>query len=538
VCDKPYFSWNYYPGTPPKMGEEDRGYFVPGALGEWTTRTTLGVLVLHEQREVREVPVSRRKAQYPIAPLWWASVEVPRGMAARMPQMVALRGRKLMGEVLGGPYHIMLATLWAVELADVFVGSIRHHGHLWRLPLVLRTALVELTAERLCSADSSARPLLRAGLQLLRLVEGLGKESWLLYDGSPRGVFRCVKGLDDDGVLVLMEGLGDSTLPYGRDVTHELRLRFLDRDLATAGPNCYGPAALLAPPAALPPSPPASSAGVPHLAPPLWGAVSRPYTPRGGGRYGRSRRVHPGGGSVPLIGGRSGPPLASLPLFSWDGAAQLGTPRPVRRAVWDGLARSLGKLPPVLTNGVDHTLMMALSRTLVRLRNEMAVIMSRPMGDREADVLYSLSTVDSIRRLLAEEYGAAVAETNTVLAGCSIRNLALPPVPAGGGISPATPQRPPSPSPPHYGMGPGSSVPPHYGAGSDPVAPSPYGAGSGSATPSHYGAGSGVAIPVPYGSATGPSATPPTFSGPGYYSRDDDPGQGYNPDFGSRSGGW
>jgi len=135
-----------------------------------------------------------------------------------------------------------------------------------------------------------------------------GKESWLLYDESPRGVFRCAKVLDDDGVLVLMEGLGDSTLPYGRDVTHKLRLRPLDRDLATAGPNRYGPAALLAPAAARPASPPASFAGVPYPAPPLGGAVSRPYTPRGGRRYGRSRRIYPGGGSVPLIGGRSGPP--------------------------------------------------------------------------------------------------------------------------------------------------------------------------------------------------------------------------------------
>jgi len=133
--------------------------------------------------------------------------------------MLALRGSKLMGEVLGGPYHIMLATLLAVEVADVFVGSIRHHGHLWRLPLALRTALVELTAERLCSADSSVRPLLEAGLELLRLVEELGKESWLLYDGSPRGVFRCAKVLNDDGVLVLMEGLGDATLPCGFRLT-------------------------------------------------------------------------------------------------------------------------------------------------------------------------------------------------------------------------------------------------------------------------------------------------------------------------------
>jgi len=67
------------------MREEDRGYCVPGALGEWTIRTTLGVLVLHEQREVQEAPVSRRKALCPIAPFGWSSVEASHGMAARMP---------------------------------------------------------------------------------------------------------------------------------------------------------------------------------------------------------------------------------------------------------------------------------------------------------------------------------------------------------------------------------------------------------------------------------------------------------------------
>jgi len=76
---------------------------VPGALGEWTIRTTLGVLVLHEQREVREVPVPRRKALYPVGPLWWASVEVPRAMAARMLNLVALCESKLMRQTLVGP---------------------------------------------------------------------------------------------------------------------------------------------------------------------------------------------------------------------------------------------------------------------------------------------------------------------------------------------------------------------------------------------------------------------------------------------------
>jgi len=61
VGDKANFSWDYYPGSPLKLGETDRGVFVPGALGECTIRTSLRVLTLYEQREVRDVPVVRRK---------------------------------------------------------------------------------------------------------------------------------------------------------------------------------------------------------------------------------------------------------------------------------------------------------------------------------------------------------------------------------------------------------------------------------------------------------------------------------------------
>jgi len=91
-------------------------------------RTVFGLMTLHEQREVRDVPVVRRQGKYPTTPVWWELVEVPRGLAARVPQMVVLQGSPLMGESLGGPYHLMLATLRAAEVADVFVRSIRHHG--------------------------------------------------------------------------------------------------------------------------------------------------------------------------------------------------------------------------------------------------------------------------------------------------------------------------------------------------------------------------------------------------------------------------
>ena len=69
VGDKPHFSWDCFPGSPPKLGEMDRGFHVPGALGEWTVSTSLRLLTLYEQREVRDVPVVRRKALYPTTPV-------------------------------------------------------------------------------------------------------------------------------------------------------------------------------------------------------------------------------------------------------------------------------------------------------------------------------------------------------------------------------------------------------------------------------------------------------------------------------------
>jgi len=94
----------------------------------------------------------------------------------------------------------------------------------------------------------------------------------------------------------------------------------------------------------------------------------------------------------------------------------LGAPHRVSAAIWWGLRHSLGKPPSILSNGVDHALIMALSRTLVRNRMEMASIVWRPMGDRDAARLYHFSTAETLRRPVTEEHGAAVEDTSTVLA--------------------------------------------------------------------------------------------------------------------------
>jgi len=314
-----------------------------------------------------------------------------------------------------------------------------------------RSACADLTPERLCSADPSARSLLEAGLRLLPLIEERAPPDWLSWLGGPRGVSRCATALDDEGTLVFHEDLGDARLPYGRDIRADTRIRALDRDLAEAASARSGLAV-----APEPPSAPAASASAPlALLPPSCGRVSRPaFVSRMASRPARPRRAYPlggSGGTTATLGGPPGPPLEPLPLFTWDGSAQFGTPSPFNPAIWSSLGRSLGELPSILNNGVDLTLIMALSRTLVRLRNEVAAIVSRPLGERDVVPLYQVDTVETLRRYLTEEYGTAVVDTNTVVAGWSLRNLSASSAPPRGVALPAAPRRPPSPPRPIMG---------------------------------------------------------------------------------------
>jgi len=97
---------------------------------------------------------------------------------------------------------------------------------------------------------------------------------------------------------------------------------------------------------------------------------------------------------------------------------------------------------------------MALSRSLVRLRNEVAAIFFRPLGERDIGPLYQLGTAETLRLYLTEEYGTAVVDTNTVVIGWSLRHLATSSAPPRGVALPAAPRRAPSPPPPHMGRAP------------------------------------------------------------------------------------
>jgi len=94
---------------------------------------------------------------------------------------------------------------------------------------------------------------------------------------------------------------------------------------------------------------------------------------------------------------------------------------------------------------------MDLIRLLLRLRNELACIVSHPTGNRDAKRLHSLTPADTIRCALSEAYPFALADTNTVLAGWSLRHWAGSVDQPMGVLVPGTPQRPQSPTLTHYG---------------------------------------------------------------------------------------
>jgi len=182
---------------------------------------------------------------------------------------------------------------------------------------------------------------------------------------------------------------------------------------------------------------------------------------------------------------------------------------------------------------------MALSRTFVQLRNEVAAIGSRPLGERDVVSLYHFGTVETLRRYLTEAYGTAVAETNTVVAGWSLRNLSASSAPPRGVALPAAPRRPPSPPPPHYGAGAGSSHA-HYGACAGSFSHALYGAGAGSSSRAPYGASAGSSSQALYGAETGPSENSPTYSGAHHHAPEpeENRSQDYDPGYGARPGGW
>jgi len=75
--------------SPPYLGEGDHHFHHQDASTERRVREASGILVRAPQVESTQVHASARRAYYVPTPSWWSALEVPFGLRARMPRIVA-----------------------------------------------------------------------------------------------------------------------------------------------------------------------------------------------------------------------------------------------------------------------------------------------------------------------------------------------------------------------------------------------------------------------------------------------------------------
>lgn len=135
----------------------------------------------------------------------------------------------------------MASTSWLVEVADVFLTSVLKYGHLWLLRRELVEALMGLDATlHFMPNGVDVSGLFEAALSLLRRFRNVVTETTLRDQGGRRGlVLVSTEVCPIKGSLLLLEGLGEAPLPYGKGVDAETRLANPEIELAQRGPSLF-----------------------------------------------------------------------------------------------------------------------------------------------------------------------------------------------------------------------------------------------------------------------------------------------------------
>ena len=210
----PVVAWEWACSSPPYLGERDPHFHHQDTCTERRMRGASGILVRVSQVESTHVHASERRAYYVPTPTWWSAVEVPFGLPARMPRIVAYFGTALcQGESTQAAD--ILATQWVLEVAGVWYASARTKGYLWHLPASLVDSLVGLRLENVAKgAGPDANAYLSELLDLHQSLDWGASEPYLARrvggeEGeAPRAFVHCDKLLVG-GRIGLHEGLGD-----------------------------------------------------------------------------------------------------------------------------------------------------------------------------------------------------------------------------------------------------------------------------------------------------------------------------------------
>lgn len=408
ACDRPplpegampVFDLAYYPGPLPSIGQRPRGYFLRQALAEHRHRGRHGIYACAEQREVEGFTHQDRLKFYPVVPTWWSEYEVPRGMAARIGNLVALRGSRRMAD---GPDSAASATLnacWLVQVADVLLSSGLFYGHAWLIPLPLLRALQESPIDALRQDHPDRVAYLRSLLLLLEEVHLKALPSYLGLPFRPRLLVRCSRSLTYEGVLLLEEGLGHEELPYAPGMEPTTRVPAPETSMEEEGPR------------------------LPGFDQERYRPSMQPNSPKGS--YGeRGSAVSSGGRSSTSPPPRSFPPreeirapggrrvLVPEPVAPFRrGGSPLALPRPIPVTTVAALGQVFDPPPPALRDADEESLVMGLCRAYTGLANDMAAIVATRADWQDIPpVALPLLSQEALAERLDRELGRANMDT-------------------------------------------------------------------------------------------------------------------------------
>jgi len=163
-----------------------------------------------------------RRGNHVVLPKWWKDVEVPMGFPAMLPRFLAYYSSRMRPNEEGQRLYSILATQWVVEVASVWVASLRTKGYLWHLFNALVEGMCTLTPARLGDGrDGDYAELLEEMIILHNSLDLVPIQPFFRRtateggaEATTRGFVHCFCGLSK-GKLLLREGLGLDSYPYG-----------------------------------------------------------------------------------------------------------------------------------------------------------------------------------------------------------------------------------------------------------------------------------------------------------------------------------
>jgi len=229
AADQPVVEWRWCWQAPPYLATGDPHVNHPAARHEYVWRHAEHHLVSILQFEFPRAR-DHQRGNYVVLPKWWKDVEVPMGFPAMLPRFLAYCSSRMRPNEEGQRLYAILATQWVVEVASLWVASLKTKSYLWHLSNALVEGICTLTPARLGDRrDGGYAEIFEEMIILHKSLDWVSIQPFLRRtateggaEATTRGFVHCFGGLSK-GKLLLREGLGLDSYPHGPGIGAQSR---------------------------------------------------------------------------------------------------------------------------------------------------------------------------------------------------------------------------------------------------------------------------------------------------------------------------